>query len=85
MFDLADENITEKDIIDIVMGEDGRVVILTPEVVNGGIFNISVIASDDPGATEGTTSYPISADGMTVIDEVDMTKRFFRVSIGIAP
>ena len=85
VFDVTDPDVTGSDFLGIEMGEDGRVVILTPKVVNGNAFRILVVASDSPDGTGNVVEYPLSSDGDTTIDEVDMTKRFFRLWAELAP
>lgn len=83
VFDVTDPDVQESDFLGIAMGEDGRVVIMTPEVVNKGVFNLSVVASDSPDGTGNVVEYPLSSDGETAIDEVDATSRFFRIRVDI--
>lgn len=83
VFDVTDPDVQVSDFLGIAMGEDGRVVIMTPEVVNKGVFNLSVVASDSPDGTGNVVEYPLSSDGETAIDEVDATSRFFRIRVDI--
>ncbi len=66
---------------------EGRVAIQTLPVVNGqGLFNLTIVASDNVDGTGYVMEYPLTPDegGVTIIDEVYNPSRFFRVKIDLA-
>lgn len=77
-FDIPEGPVTDPLLRSITFDADGRPVILTPPLANGGGFNISIQASDTLSG-EGAATYPLDPSGETVIPEVDKPARFFRL------
>ena len=66
---------------------EGRVAIQTLPVVNGqGLFNLTIVASDNVDGTGYVMEYPLTPDedGVTIIDEEYNPSRFFRIKIDLA-
>ena len=72
---------TSPPLLDIAFDAQGKVVIKTPELVNGAGFAFSIVASDDVGGTENDATYELSTDGVTQIDEQVSGSRFFRLRV----
>ena len=70
---------SEPVLLDIRFNEQGKAVILTPQLVNTAGFTFTIGASDNVDGTENAASYPLDASGETVIDETGKTTRFFRL------
>ena len=66
-------------LIAITFDEQGRAVVVTLPLVNTTGFTFSVVASDNADGTGNVATYPLSADGRTVITETASGSRFFRL------
>jgi hypothetical protein len=77
-FDIPGGSVTDPLLLSITFDADGRPVILTPPLANGGGFDISIRATDTP-VGEGDATYPLDPSGDTVIDEPAKSARFFRL------
>ena len=68
-------------LIDIEFNAAGKVVVVTPPLVNGGGFVFSVVASDTPDGTGNVATTPLNPSGETTINETGKTARFFRLTV----
>ncbi len=66
-------------LIGIEFNDAGKAVIITPPLVNAEGFAFSVVASDALDGTGNAASYPLEADGTTLINETVSGSRFFRL------
>ena len=66
-------------LLGISFNDDGKVVILTPPLVNGDDFAFSVVVSDNVNGTENVAVYDLQPSGETVINETGKSRRFFRL------
>ena len=67
-------------IIGIEFNEAGKAVVVTPPLVNGEGFALSILATDRcDGKGAAATSYPLDPSGKTTIDETVSGSRFFRL------
>ena len=65
--------------IGIEFNDAGKAVVVTPPLVNSDGFEFSVVASDALDGTGNAASYPLEADGTTLINETVSGSRFFRL------
>lgn len=77
-FDVPEGPIANPPLITISFDADGRPVIETPSLANGGGFDLSILATDTLDGQNAAT-YPLDPSGETVIPEVDKPTRFFRL------
>ena len=66
-------------LLGIAFNNDGKAVIVTPPLVNGSDFAISVVVSDNVDGTGNSATYSLNPSGKTVINETGKTRRFFRL------
>ena len=67
-------------IIGIEFNDAGKAVVVTPPLVNGEGFSLSILATDRcDGEGAAATSYPLDPSGKTTIDETVSGSRFFRL------
>ncbi|MCR5752442.1 MAG: Abi family protein [Kiritimatiellae bacterium] len=66
-------------LLGIAFNNDGKAVIVTPPLVNGSDFAISVVVSDNVDGTGNSATYSLNPSGKTVINETGKTSRFFRL------
>ena len=67
-------------IIGIEFNDAGKAVVVTPPLVNGEGFALSILATDRcDGEGAAATSYPLDPSGKTTIDETVSGSRFFRL------
>ena len=66
-------------LIGIEFNDAGKAVVVTPPLVNAEGFAFSVVASDALDGTGNAASYPLEADGTTLINETVSGSRFFRL------
>ncbi|MBO7655822.1 MAG: hypothetical protein J6U40_12950 [Kiritimatiellae bacterium] len=68
-------------LLNITFNEAGKVVIVTPPLVNGAGFAFSVVAWDTLDCTGLAAVYPLEADGTSLIDDAVSGSRFFRLRV----
>ena len=67
-------------LIGIEFNDAGKAVVVTPPLVNGEGFALSILATDRcDGEGAAATSYPLDPSGKTTIDETVSGSRFFRL------
>ena len=67
-------------LIGIEFNAAGKAVVVTPPLVNGEGFALSILATDRcDGEGAAATSYPLDPSGKTTIDETVSGSRFFRL------
>ena len=74
-----DEPVGDFTLIGITFDEAGKAVVVTPPLVNGEGFALSVVASDNVTGTGNVAETPLSVSGETTINETGKAKRFFRL------
>ena len=67
-------------LLGIEFNDAGKAVVVTPPLVNGEGFALSILATDRcDGEGAAATSYPLDPSGKTTIDETVSGSRFFRL------
>ena len=77
-FDVPEGPVTNPPLISISFDASGNPVVITPPLVNGEGFALSILATDDLAGT-GAATFPLDADGETVIPKTNSPTRFFRL------
>ena len=78
-FDVPEGPVTNPPLLSIVFGAGGTPVVLTPPLVNGEGFALSILATEDVAGSSNAVDYALAPSGTNAIPASAAPSRFFRL------